>query len=84
MLDLITVVLIIWSSTLQIAYQNDMGNRSFNSLEFFDCNGYINMTNLINTISCVLVLLLMVALLRYISDLIPFLNTFVKIISEVS
>ncbi len=84
MLDLITVVLIIWSSTLQIAYQNDMGNRSLNSLEFFDCNGYINMTNLINTISCVLVLLLMVALLRYISDLIPFLNTFVKIISEVS
>lgn len=80
---MITVILIVWSSSLQISFQNEVGTMNFDANVFFDCGKYISQTNLINDLSCVLVLLLMVALLRYISDLIPFLNTFVRIISEV-
>lgn len=83
LLDLVTVILIVWSSSLKISYDRSVATLDFDSNKFFSCNAMLSQMRTINIISCVLIMLLMVALLRYIADLIPILNTFVMMITSV-
>ena len=81
--DMITIILIVWSSARDLSFQSDVDAIEANADQFINCTTLINKNQEVLVLSCILVIILMISLLRYISDLIPFLYEFVQMIATV-
>jgi hypothetical protein len=69
---------------LDISIQNHLNDEDFTYDRKFECGFYINTSNTLTILSCILVILLTIAMLRYIAEIIPFLDQFVRVINNVS
>jgi len=79
--NMITIILIVWSSARDLSFQSDVDAIEANADQFINCTTLINKNQEVLVLSCILVIILMISLLRYISDLIPFLYEFVQMIA---
>jgi len=79
---LATIALIIANFAYNFKLRQQITAINFDANQFYNCNEMILTTQSNTIVSCVLVMLLMAQLVRYIADLIPFLYLFVQIISN--
>jgi len=82
-LDFVTVVLLLLEASLDASLQNQVKDVKFETGKAINCSNMIQANYVDTIISAVLVLMLMMVLLRYLAQIIPFLARFLGIVNKV-
>jgi len=82
MLNFVTVVLLLLEASLDASLQNQVKDVKFETGKAINCSNMIQANYVDTIISAVLVLMLMMVLLRYLAQIIPFLARFLGIVNK--